>query len=163
MGLGFHKENDDNFIIPKQHKFVRGNHDNPEVCRKQPNYLGDFGLTPEGYFFISGGYSIDRYLRTEGVTWWRDEELDYMQFGQMIALYEKTKPEIVVSHDCPESVTNIICNGRVIKNRTGSALHEAFLRHHPKIWLFGHYHKNYDFEFNGTRFICLAELAYINL
>jgi len=163
MGLGFRKELDEQFLFPTSLKFLRGNHDNKAVCLKQPNYLGDFGVTPEGYFFISGAYSIDRFLRTEGVDWWADEELDYAQFSAMMDLFVKTKPKIVLSHECPSVITHAICNGRVIHNRTVSALNEALFRHQPTTWFFGHYHKHYDFDFEGTRFVCLAELETMKL
>lgn len=35
--------------------------------------------------------------------------------------------------------------------------------HRPKVWVFGHYHIDKDFELNGTRFICLNELSTIDV
>jgi hypothetical protein len=29
--------------LPTGHKFLRGNHDDPALCRAHPNYLGDYG------------------------------------------------------------------------------------------------------------------------
>jgi predicted phosphodiesterase len=29
--------------LPPEHKFIRGNHDDPKLCREHPNYLGDYG------------------------------------------------------------------------------------------------------------------------
>ena len=41
IGLGFPKSQSS--VFPKHCKFIRGNHDSPEVSRSHPNYLGDFG------------------------------------------------------------------------------------------------------------------------
>lgn len=38
-----------------------------------------------------------------------------------------------------------------------------FTAHKPKLWLFGHWHMPFDEVVSGTRFICLAELATIDV
>ncbi|MGY8690848.1 MAG: hypothetical protein ACKVHP_24310 [Verrucomicrobiales bacterium] len=42
----------------------------PLVCRSNPRYLGEFGFSEDGLFWLSGAWSIDWQLRTEGVSWW---------------------------------------------------------------------------------------------
>lgn len=65
MGIGFGLDDLFPKADPTKHRFLRGNHDNPELCRRHPNYLGDFGFE-FGIFFISGAFSVDRHLRTMG-------------------------------------------------------------------------------------------------
>jgi hypothetical protein len=38
-----------------------------------------------------------------------------------------------------------------------------FIGHKPKLWIFGHWHVPFDEVIAGTRFICLPELAYIDI
>jgi hypothetical protein len=41
--------------LPPEHKFLRGNHDDPKLCGKHPNYLGEYGYLPDDeLFFVSG-------------------------------------------------------------------------------------------------------------
>jgi hypothetical protein len=56
------------------HRFIRGNHDNPGECAKHPQWIED-GKIEGDTMFIGGAVSIDRALRQEGYNWWPDEEL----------------------------------------------------------------------------------------
>jgi len=85
------------------HRFIRGNHDNPGECKNNSNWIPD-GLCENGVMYIGGAHSIDQEYRTEGVSWWPDEELSYDEFGKLIAKYEEYKPETVITHDAPDSV-----------------------------------------------------------
>lgn len=83
LGLGFYDKYDKQYEegIKKypNARFLRGNHDSPEVCKKQDAYLGDFGVFKDKIFFISGAWSIDYDCRTPGKDWWRDEEISIFQ------------------------------------------------------------------------------------
>ena len=71
LGIGF--PNQDPPVIPAHFRFIRGNHDNPEVCRQHPNYLGEYGfLQNPDLFFVGGADSIDKSHRTPGGDWWPD-------------------------------------------------------------------------------------------
>lgn len=156
MGLGF-PEMSYPETFPSQHKFIRGNHDNPAVCRTHPNYLGEFGYDPQsGIFYVSGARSLDRDQRIMGVDLWEDEELSYPTFQmEVIPLYEKIKPSIVVSHVCPESVK---LSGLNNSSLTEKALQIMFEIYQPNYWIYGHYHKSLDTRNNGTIFKCLNSL-----
>ena len=56
--------------------FIRGNHDNPKVCKEHALFIKD-GSFMKNMMFCGGGFSIDRARRTEGFSWWPDEELPY--------------------------------------------------------------------------------------
>ena len=49
------------------HRFIRGNHDNPDVCRRQSYWIPD-GTIEDHVLFVGGAHSIDRHIRTEGRT-----------------------------------------------------------------------------------------------
>src|ERR1700693_5291578 len=83
MGIGFEGVRIHNMSM--DHRWFRGNHDNPDKCRKHPNYLGDWGYDPETkIFWLAGAFSIDRAWRTEGVSWWADEELSNLELQKAI-------------------------------------------------------------------------------
>lgn len=157
-------------MFPDNAKFFRGNHDSPEECRKSPNYLGDYGyahLDGAWFFFVSGAWSIDRAMRIEGRSWWPNEELSIAQLNEALDLYVKIKPEIVLTHDGPNQITermmaryDIGFHKPLVPNRTAQALSAMFHAHQPKRWIFGHWHVNYKEEVQGTKFQCLSELGW---
>lgn len=164
MGIGFPGIELD--LVHPNHKFIRGNHDSPDVCRQHSNYLGDYGFIEEcGIFYVGGAWSIDAAFRTAGVTWWADEELSYDEFNQAAKLYYEKKPKIMVTHEGPSSITTeIILNHspfqtkEVINNKTMLELDKMFQGYQPEIWIFGHHHVSYRKTIKGTQFICLEEL-----
>jgi predicted phosphodiesterase len=156
FGIGFKEPP----ISPTKHKFIRGNHDNPKLCQTIPNYLGDYGFDKNtGIFYVSGGFSMDVNQRTIGIDWWEDEQLSIRDLEKTIKLYERLKPEIVVSHECPESIVNKIHPySPITKTRTNQALQVMFETHSPKFWVFGHYHISWSEVIDGCEFRCLSEL-----
>jgi len=179
MGIGFDPIL--NLEMSAQHRFIRGNHDDPEMCRVHPNYAGEFGYDDKyGLFFLSGAWSIDKDFRiayqkqTGKAIWWAQEELSEEQLIEAEKLYISCKPKVVVTHDCPESINNLLLspglvydkeqkrmvreNANYFRTRTGMFLERLFQLHQPNYWLFGHYHQSWKRELVGTKFICLNEL-----
>ena len=153
------------------HKFIRGNHDNPTTCRNHPNYLGDYGITDSGIFFVGGGYSIDykwrqiyNYSNPKKQVWWEDEEIAESEFPKILELFEKEKPRIVAAHDAPEFVKAFIVDGNIedkrrFINRTSDGLMPELIKiHKPEIWIFGHYHTSVDCIIDDVRYVGLDEL-----
>jgi len=162
MGLGFGR--DHLFPVNRDAYFIRGNHDDPSVCRSYEGYLGEWGVFDKvdlgkSVFFVSGAWSIDREFRTEGRDWWRDEELGYMEFERACSTYADTEPDIVLSHDCPvKAFENMAAGVRPVNTRTGSALQHMFDSHRPELWVFAHHHVSMAFDLDGTHFVALGEL-----
>jgi hypothetical protein len=50
---------------------------------------------------VGGAASVDRLLRTEGVSWWPDEEITPAQADAIIAA---GSADVLLSHDCPDSL-----------------------------------------------------------
>ena len=170
FGFGFKKDIPDSWNM--NHRFIRGNHDDPAACKIHLNCLGDYGVTEDGIFFVGGGYSIDVTWRKSVQyqypypIWWEDEEIAEVEFEKILELYELTKPKIIVSHDCPSEVRDILIGDDVplYRNRTSDGLLSAMFKvYQPALWVFGHYHKSFDSTINNTRFVSLDELEIFKL
>jgi len=161
FGLGFEKPLDQMYERgiygwDERNLFIRGNHDSPDICRKQKAYMGDFGYFKDRLFFVSGGWSIDRMHRQAGRDWWPDEELSIPQCEECLKLWEETKPEYVISHDCPDSIKDLIVKPISVKPcRTGLLFDEMLRIHQPKKWIFGHYHVSKKVNVGITDFVAL--------
>jgi hypothetical protein len=135
------------------------------------------GLTA---FYVSGAFSIDWKFRQKMYfsgrwpqTWFPEEELSISKLKNAVALYKKTRPAVVLTHEAPRSISNMIGNPDVLRSfgfnpdtfttRTSEALQEMFKAWQPELWIFGHYPRYFDRVVNGTRFICKPELGYTDL
>ena len=158
MGIGFKGI----YLEPSlDHKFFRGNHDSPQLCLQHENYLGDWGCKDE-IFWYAGADSIDKAIRKPYVSWWPDEELSFAQAQMALQDYEQAKPRIMLSHDCPQTIMELLFAYRE-RSQTRLALESMFQIHQPDLWIFGHHHVNTGIVAEGTRFICRPELGYIDL
>lgn len=174
MGVGFGQgdywhESLEDMLNSVNGRFIRGNHDNPSECKQMVTWIKD-GLVENDIMYIGGAWSIDYQWRTQGHDLWDDEELSYDRFTQLASVYETVKPRVMVTHDCPLSVSNELFietgksfSGKQFKTRTGAALDTMFSAHQPELWIFGHWHRDTDKVINGTRFICLNEMSYIDV
>lgn len=146
-----------------KHKILGGNHDHYDRIIHTPHYLGDYGyetLNGISFFFYRGAYSIDRQYRTIGIDWWEQEQVGIEEFMKARELYREIKPDIILTHDCPESINYHLLppGANRYQNITGWALDELFNIHQPKMWRFGHYHQSWRMTIKGTDFRCLNEL-----
>jgi Icc-related predicted phosphoesterase len=156
-------------ILSVNHRFIRGNHDNPEICRQSPNWIADGTcetINNNRLLFIGGAWSVDRRFRTEGVDWWPDEECSWQILDQCIDSAQSHKPNVIVTHDCPYSLLGDLFGPhatRYMGNRTSQALDAVFDTHKPELWIFGHHHVDIQKNISGTEFVCLGELSYIDI
>lgn len=120
------------------------------------------------FMAVGGAWSIDRYLRTEGLGWWPGELLTDEQLTH--ANREPHGLDVIFSHDCPRGV-DIPGIGPDSKPRGGkdiwppamlygAQLHREKIReiwdtHHPQRWYHGHYHVPYESWYGPTRFFGL--------
>ena len=184
MGIGF--RGIDNYgetgkqsyptTMPDNIHFIRGNHDNPQVCEGHPNHLGKFGVKEIAGLrigFIGGGYSVDHptnteyvYQRIPNIDWWEDEELSMVELQAAIDLItdEKDGIDIMVSHEAPSEITKLMMRKKPARTRTALALQALFenlcdTNKLPKLWVFGHFHETRMIHMNGINFHCLGELT----
>lgn len=149
------------------HRFIRGNHDNPHQCKAEANWIPD-GTVEDNMMFIGGASSIDRHWRTEGLDWWPEEQCSYAQLDRFISIAHQVQPEIMVTHECPDSVSNVLCEHTGLnkwpdESVTRKAFDVLFHIHKPKLWLFGHWHVDFDVVIDGCRFICLNVYDYADV
>jgi len=148
------------------HKFIRGNHDNPEKCKSSPAYLGDFFYDESKKLFgVSGAYSTDVDTRSPFINWWPNEELTTTEMNKAYELYDEKRPAVMISHDAPTSITK----GYVgeyeyhIKTSTREFLQALLDLHSPRLWIHGHWHFNRFTEAKGCLFVSLEELGFIDV
>ena len=175
FGIGFyspywHKSVNDWMKVHTGHRFIRGNHDNPAMCKNMAGYIAD-GTVENDVMYIGGAWSIDHAYRTEGVDWWRDEELSIDELNKLVDVYKTVKPRVMITHDCPTTVAwdmflfrgDGLAGGQQIKTRTAEALQAMWELHQPEEWYFGHWHITRDMTLRGTKFQCLGELDFIDV
>ena len=170
FGLGFSAYNDGEMRRWQRnnpgHRFIRGNHDDPDVCNQMPGYLDDYKYDQDNdVLYIGGAWSIDYYHRTEGRNWWDNEELSQNQFDEIGRLYLLYKPKTIISHDAPYQVPIKMgllnpAFGGPIMTRTGYRLQMLFNQYQPKHWFFGHWHQDKTLQINGCEFTCLGCMSY---
>lgn len=170
-------------IDPDNHKFFPGNHDNFDTIDKSPHYTGarwgQWTLNNIPFFFCGCGFSLDwksrlqhQYATGEKI-WWEEEQLSYTESHQCWEAYKALKPKLVITHEAPRSIANILSDPSVLRNfgydpdtfttSTSELLQSMFEDHQPEMWIFGHYHKSWNQEVNRTWFRCLDELEHIDL
>jgi hypothetical protein len=152
-------------MVEGNHRFIRGNHDNPAVCAKHSQWIAD-GTVEEDIMFVGGADSIDKQYRVKDYSWWEDEELSDAEFENIKKVYEYAKPRVMITHTAPTEATSTILQWVMGEMRYGEPTRSEdwFQRmlaiHRPELWVFGHWHHSFDKEVEGTRYVCLAELEY---
>ena len=143
-----------------RHVAVLGNHD--DYNQRIANELGDFGVhsfpLENGkfeFFYMRGAFTPDFYRRIIGIDLWREEQLTDQEGWDVVKLYQKIKPSIVITHDCPEVCLYMFYGGNCKVDRTNRILQTCFEIHQPKLWIFGHHHRNWKYTYKDTLFICL--------
>lgn len=158
------------------HRFIRGNHDNPAMCKQEMiGYIPD-GTVEDDVMFIGGAWSIDNpaappgwFRRTAGYDWWFDEECSDDEFEIMYETYKAVKPRVMITHDCPAMISyrmfwgSGFIRGPVYPNRTSAWFDRFFQAHQPEFHFFGHWHKTMTFKDGNTTFVCLGELDTIDV
>jgi predicted phosphodiesterase len=166
--------------ISQEHLIVGGNHDNYDIIHTCPNYLGDYGAAQQGpfqFFFVRGAFSIDVDWRKKyelvngGRIWWENEQLSAKQMDDCVELYKDVKPDVVLSHSCPAFVAQDVGNASVLKafgygenfcTNTQLLLQHLYEQHEPKIWCFGHFHRNWWKWYGSTRFYCIGACDWLD-
>lgn len=147
FGFGFFEEElPTDLVDPEYHRVFVGNHDNRALAETYPWVLPQWGWFLWGklrVFYVSGGESPDRKYRIPGRSWWPDEELSYRTLQDMIDTYRYVQPQIMLTHEAPESVTRKLVGEGVVISRTSWALEDAMKWRRPMLWLFGHHHRTW--------------------
>ncbi|MDR3292732.1 MAG: metallophosphoesterase [Clostridiales bacterium] len=143
--------------------FVDGNHENFDLLNayKVENWNGGkvhkitdgvihlmrgqvYEIDGNSFFTFGGAESIDKYMRTEGVSWWADEVPSYKDGEEAHQNLEKVgyKVDYIVTHSIDEKALYMppfVSYGfePFATNRVLSNFEETVKYKH---WYFGHYH-----------------------
>lgn len=176
---GFHYE-PLNALDASKHKIFFGNHDSRDA-KLTEHFLGHYGLYTLNkitFFYVSGGYSIDRQYRLNyqaqtGIkVWWEDEELSYADMKKAFKWYRDVQPQLMITHEAPTVVMEKIQNLNILKNygypdgwksNTQELLQQMYEEYQPRVWCHGHMHKYVKNQIDKTLFVSLHELGYCDI
>ena len=103
-----------------------------------------YDICNKSIFTFGGASSIDKHLRTDGVSWWKEEEFNYHEANTAYDNLNKINWEVdyVLTHSAPLSIRDKLFEGNnLYKPSATERLLEAILRNIKfKRWYFGHYH-----------------------
>ena len=148
--------------------FVDGNHENFNVlenypivdfCAAKARKINDqvyqlmrgelYEIEGQKIWTIGGARSTDKEFRTEGVSWWRQEEPTMMELDVYREKFEKIYPEInyIISHECPSLIYPFVGVSELFRNNPYIFPTWLTDRYHTikgsenfKSWIFGHMH-----------------------
>ena len=152
--------------------FVDGNHENfdlletfpveewngGKVHRIKPNIIhlmrGQvFEIDGKTFFTFGGATSIDKFMRREGLSWWKQELPTYEELDEGIANLKKhnNKVDYIITHSCSERALMYpqIRNSATLKLSSPESRMLSYIEETAeyKHWYFGHFH--IDAEFGG--------------
>ena len=145
--------------------FVDGNHENfdllnsfpveiwrgGKVHRIRPNIIhlmrGQiFEIEGKTFFTFGGGTSIDKYMRREGESWWRQEIPSFAEFDEAVSNLERVGHRVnyVITHSCDEKALYTPLLNTVSKSMTVYPDNTMLMEFERTVeydhWYFGHYH-----------------------
>lgn len=108
------------------------------------------------FWCFGGATSIDKKYRTEGHSWWPQEEPTAGQMAYGLSQIEKYagKFDFIVTHDCPSRVLYSCWDkfrlhnsiDKLTPGRVGLYLEQVVDLVSAKCWYFGHYHTDYSYD-----------------
>lgn len=162
--------------------FIDGNHENfdllnaypveewkgGKIHRIRPNIIhlmrGQvFVIEGKKIFTFGGASSVDREMRTEGVSWWAAEVPDYAEFDEGIAnlKHHDYTVDYIITHTADERAMYYPAMVRMLarkevrpENRMLSAFEDTVTYRH---WYFGHYH--IDASVNARKTVLYHEIV----
>ncbi len=174
------------WVNQKEIKFywIDGNHEDHSILQYVEDfnssihniYGKNFFYMPRGsyiefekciLFFIGGAETRDKYNRTEGMDYFREEiisreQVDFV-FNQAEKIKQLSKPIILIAHTSAQSAINHPDNLFNIHNKEGTYqnkfLDEIVTLINPKAYFHGHFHKELIYklpEYNQTTFYSLG-------
>jgi hypothetical protein len=150
------------------HRFYRGNHDNPAIAKELRRHIAS-GPYTHGTFVLGGAWSIDQAHRTEGLSWWRDEQHSVGELRALEAAYLEQRPHTVLTHDAPTLVAyhmflkNRLGQQALHLNKTAERLQRMFEQWQPQRWFFGHWHETTTLTLEGTKFQCIGANEHLDV
>ena len=105
---------------------------------------------------IGGAYSIDKYLRVEGMSWWPQEIPSHVEVEEGLTNLEKVEYNVdyVLTHTCPSHLINELVEGAEPEptNKILDGFNDLMQYQN---WFFGHWHFDHYFKNPNSKFKCL--------
>lgn len=151
--------------------FVAGNHENYDIIKKLPQEekfdsevgvvghkiyhlkTGNFyNINGQNYAVFGGGLSIDKHLRREGISWWKDEIPSVLEMDNFYDKLSKANTEDMVLLTHVPSLTGVQYYSEFFKLPTAKKRDavSSFVRvlkntYNFKAHLHGHMHEEYNY------------------
>ncbi|MBW7856887.1 MAG: metallophosphatase family protein [Leptonema sp. (in: Bacteria)] len=171
--FGFWPNQNDWLWYPKSRlsvpdKYIDGNHEDHSVLQKQellkPTKLTEKfdayyiyrGYADDLFVYCGGATSHDRSLRTEGIDWFKQENISEQDLRRAIDASRGKQIQVIVAHDTVREAFRLIKEPQwVFADQNRELLEQLFYSVQPKLYVHGHYHFFRDYEYMGCRFLCL--------
>ena len=150
--------------------FIDGNHENFNELNSYPIEIWNGGkvhkikddiihlmrgqvytIYGKKFFTMGGADSIDRYLRVENVSWWKEEMPSLEECDEALSNLDKNNWEVdyVISHAAPDNILyriNPTFSHTLITNFLFTVEKDLAFKH----WYFGHYHIDKEMDDKHT-------------
>lgn len=150
---------------------IRGNHDNPERFDNANPYnleniillkdYSELNLLGKSILLVGGAFSIDRFERTNGVDYWKDENFVYdssFSYKDYELVVTHSRPNVINFHKGFQSLQYYIDKDDELMAdliSEGEEVSKLYKSTKPKNWIFGHFHRSGLLEHENTTFRCL--------
>lgn len=108
-----------------------------------------FTLNGATFFTYGGALSLDKEIRTPGITWWAREEGNYLEECEaMDNLAEHNfQVDYILTHACPDNLLPVMFpQSQKVPSTTGRFLNHVAETVHYKKWFFGHMHEDKTYK-----------------
>jgi len=145
--------------------FVDGNHENHPAINLYPQEIWNggkihrirkniihlcrgqvFEVENKKFFTFGGAYSIDKALRIEGYSWWKDEmptDADFVEANKNLDAHNR-EVDYIITHTAPEETMNIFHPDHIHEKPLNNFLEYVRESVKYKHWYMGHLHRDED-------------------
>jgi predicted phosphodiesterase len=165
--FGIYKSNLHEYFIKKGKRFIRpvyfieGNHEDfrsfPQLTEKYKEFFTHIPrgtvCALEGYRFLAlgGAAYMDSFNTQKGAI------ITDFNINQCLSIGADAV-DIILSHDCPNGIGVPNSPGLEYYGETGFPRSDELAAHFkPRLWLFGHHHKWYEYQDSHTRYCGLGD------
>lgn len=113
-----------------------------------------YEISGKKIFTFGGGYSIDKYMREYGVSYWHQEMPNEAEYKEAIANLAKhdNKVDYIITHAAPKETMDILCLRSQHEKELPLNIFLEYIRETVSYerWFFGHMHDDRDLFRNQT-------------
>lgn len=108
-----------------------------------------YGINNKTFFVFGGGTSIDKNMRIEGLSWWKEELASYSEIDEALVNLNNCGNQVdyVITHAAPRTlVKSKMFPKSQVNCPVENFLDEVYKRLKFKQWFCGHYHMDKSFS-----------------